>query len=71
MECECVDRVLPDRLKWTWGTLGRRPVSRSAPNNAERRHSNVSSSAPPLVPPSPHVHLATSRGSRCARSLRE
>jgi len=64
---ECVDWVLPDRLEWTPGTYGRRFVSGSAPENDERRHSNVSSSAPFSVPPSLHVHLAAWRESRCMR----
>jgi hypothetical protein len=56
-------RVLPDRLKWTRGTSGRRFVSGSAPDNDERRHSSMSSLAPSSVLPSLHAHLATWRGS--------
>jgi len=37
---------------WTRGTPGRRFVSRSAPDNAERGHSNVSSTASSSAPPS-------------------
>ena len=59
------------QAKWTSGTPGRRFVSGSPPHNAERRHSDVSSSASSSGPPSPHVHLETWRGLRCVRSLRE
>jgi hypothetical protein len=34
------------QAKWTRGTPGRRFVSGNAPDNAERRHSDVSSSPP-------------------------
>jgi len=66
-------RVILDRLEWTqWSrTRGGRFVSGSAPNNAELRHSNVSSSASSYVLPNPHVHLATRCGPRYARSFRE
>jgi len=47
---------------WTRKTPGRRFVSRSAPDNAERGHSNVYSLASSSVPPRPHVHLVTWRG---------
>ena len=55
---------------WTRGTPGRMFVSRSAPDNAERGHLIVSSSAS-SSPPSPRVYLATWRGSRCVRSFHE
>jgi hypothetical protein len=43
--------------------FGQEVVSGSAPNNDERRHSNVSSLAPSSVLPSLHVYLASWRGS--------
>jgi len=45
-------------------------VSGSAPDNTGRCHSKASSSASFSVPPNPHVHLATWRGSRCVRPFR-
>jgi len=38
--------TLSQQAKWTRGTPGRRFVSGNAPDNAERRHSDVYSSPP-------------------------